>query len=174
MSLLEKIKAGKRHARVIKFPGSDEDVALQVLSNHDIQEAVFAAENLFKRAGMEITGSTMDAYEDERTTQILFRALRDPADPKKPFASNVDELRKGLTKAEKEVLVREYYDHERECSPDFAHIPDEEFEEIWAELKKNPQTLSSVSSSTMLRGLLTYLASLPSNSPTDSGFTSSS
>jgi hypothetical protein len=169
MSLIEKLKAGKRNVKTIKFPGTEDDIFLQILSNADIQDAVFAAERRFKSEEIAITSSTLDAYEDERTTQIIFRALRDPLDPKKPFASTADELRKLLSKEEKDHLVSEYNAFQDECSPRIEEMTAEKFDEIWAALKKNPQTALNFLSSGTQRRLLLYLASLPATSPTPSG-----
>lgn len=171
MSLLEKLKAGTRNIRVLKFPGTDEDVAVRVLSAQEIQDSVFAAETLFKKAEVDVSASTLDAYEDERTTQILWRALRDPENQKEPFAATVAELRKGLTRAEKSILADLYNEFEKECSPDFMAMTDTEFEELFETVKKNPEQLTSNLSSPMLRGLLRYLASRPSTLPTGSGST---
>ena len=69
MSLIEKLKAGTRNVKTIKFPGSEDDITMQILSNADIQDAVFVAERRFKGDEMPVVTSTLDAYEDERTTQ---------------------------------------------------------------------------------------------------------
>lgn len=172
MSLLAKLKSGKKNIRTIQFPGTDKNAALQALSNQDFQDAVFAAELKFRSADIAVTPSTLDAYEDERTTQVLFRALKDPDDPLKSFAGSVDELRKLLTKEEKEILVDEYNSFEKECSPRFAQLSNEEFEKIWNEVKKSPQMLLSSLSSGTLRGLISYLACRQTNSRTDNGSTS--
>lgn len=172
MSLLEKLKAGKRNIMTMDYPGTGTEVALQVLSCQDVQDAVFAAEKYFKKLEIEITATTLDVYEDERTTQILFRALRDPGDPKKSFAATVDELRRHLEKEEKSILAEAYNRFEQECSPNYAKLTDDEFETLWEDIKKNPAILSKNSNSPMLRSLLLYLASLPATSPKDNGSTS--
>lgn len=171
MSLLQKLKAGKKNVKIIKFPGEDVEVALQVLTGQEIQDAVFAAQNLFKKADMEVITSTFDAYEDERTTQILFRALRDPEDTKNSFATTVGELRAMLTNEEKNILVIQYMEFEKECSPNFSELPEAEFEELWEALKKNPDRPLNDLSLGMLTGLLHYLASRPQRSPKDNGST---
>jgi hypothetical protein len=172
VSLLEKLKGGTRNTKLIVFPGTEAEAMLRILSNQEVQDSVFAAETLFDKADVAIRASTLDAYEDERTTQMLFRALRDPSDPKQPFAATVGELRSLLTKAEKDSLVRLYEECEREYSPDFTRMSDAEFEELWEQVKKNPSILSNVSGLGMLKGLLRYLASQPWISPTGSGSTS--
>lgn len=172
MSLIEKLKAGARNTKVIKFPGTEEKIILKVLSNFEVQEAVFASERRFKTEDILVTKTCLDAYEDERTTQLLFRALRDPSDGKKSFASTADELRKLLTKEEKDVLVAEYEAFEKECAPQLADMTDKEFDELWEALKKNPKTVSNFLSSGVQKRLLLYLASRPATLPTDSGSTS--
>jgi len=172
-SLLAKLKGGTRNVKTVKFPGTDINVVLRILSNQEIQDAVFAAEKLFDLAKLEVKGSSLDAYEDERSTQILFRALRDPEDPTKSFSATVAELRNLVSRAEKDVLISLYGEFERECSPGFSGMSNEEFEEIWEAVKKNAQILSSISDLSTLKGLLLYLASLQANSRTDSGSTSS-
>ena len=77
MSLLEKLKAGKKNKKTIKYPGTDQDIVVSILSEADIQIAHFEAERLFKKNGIEVSMSTVDAYEAEKTTQILFRACSD-------------------------------------------------------------------------------------------------
>jgi len=171
MSLIEKLKAGTRNVKTIKFPGIEDDIVLQILSNADTQDAVFAAERRFKGEEMPISSSTLDAYEDERTTQILFRALRDPDNHKKPFSASADELRKLLTKEQKDYLAAEYTAFEDECSPRLDNMTDEKFDEIWEEVKKKPAVLNFLSSGTQKR-LLLFLASRQLNSQTLSGSTS--
>ena len=169
MSLIEKLKAGNRNIKTVKFPGAEEDILLQILSNADIQDAVFGAERRFKTEDIAITDSTRDAYNDERMTQILFRALRDPKDAKKPFAVTADELRKLLTKEEKEWLSSEYDAFEQECAPQLVKMSGEQFEELWDALKKSPKTVLNFLNFGMQKRLLLYLASRPATLPMDSG-----
>ncbi len=170
-SLLAQIKAGKRNVKVLDYPGVEGlQVALRVLSNQEIQDAILAAEQLFKERGLEITDSNRDAYSDERATQVLARALREPENPNKPFAASAKELRGLLEKEEKDLLLQEYYDFEQAVSPRINRMTEEEFEELWSSLKKSPE-LSSALNSCTLSGLITYLASRPANSQTGSGST---
>jgi hypothetical protein len=169
VSQLAQIKAGKRNIKIIDYPGVEgQQVALRVLSNQEIQDAVFSAEQLFKEQGFDVSRTNQDAYDDERSTQILARALREAENPNKPFAASAKELRGLLEKEEKELLLQEYTDFEQACSPRINKMSEKEFEELWQSLKKSPQ-LSSVLNSSTLSGLITYLASRPANLPTDSG-----
>lgn len=157
-SLLEKLKAGKRNVRIIKFPGTEQNAALRALSNADLQEAAFATENHFKSKNIEITTTTIEAFEDENTTQIMFRALRNPDDPDQPFAKSVDELRSLLTRDEKDILVEQYNEFEKEVSPSAENLTNAEMDDLFEQLKKKPETGKGLSSAT-LRKLIVFLAS---------------
>jgi hypothetical protein len=173
MSLLEQLKAGTKNVKTISFPGTDQDVVLRILSNGELQAAHFAAERLFKRADIAPSMTTIDAYEDEKTTQILFRALRNPEDTSQGIAGSVDEFRSLLNRQEKDILVDEYNAFEGECSPQVAEMSEQEVERLIEEVKKNPGTLGSVSNITIARRLIAFLVAPPPNSPKDNGFTSS-
>ncbi|TAN61362.1 hypothetical protein EPN18_06840 [bacterium] len=172
MSLLEKLKGGKRNTKVVKFPGTDDDVALVILSNHELQDSIFAAEGYFKAGDITVSATTLDAYEDERTTQILFRALRSPDNLREPFAATVTELRKSVTREEKDLLVKEYVAFEQECSPQFETLPDGDFDKLWEDLKKNPEAVLNSLNFRTLKKLVLYLALRQGNSPADNGSTS--
>ena len=170
MSLLEKLKAGKKNKKTIKYPGTDQDIVVSILSEADIQIAHFEAERLFKKNGIEVSMSTVDAYEAEKTTQILFRACSDTEG--KPLAKAVDEFRSQVLKAEKDILVDEYNALENECSPNPDMMSGEDIEKIIDEVKKRPEIIGSVSNIVTARKLIVSLASRLQNSQQGSGSTS--
>jgi hypothetical protein len=171
LSLIARLKAGADNTKAVKFPGKEDVVVLRVLTNAEVQAAEFATEHLFKEAGIKYDTQTVEAYEKEKTLQLLWRALRDPEDTAKPAARDVDELRKLLTQAEKDALVSEYLALQEECSPNLEDMPEEKFLELVEEVKKTPMEVSSISSISLLRRLVTSLASQPVTSQTDSGST---
>ncbi|MBN2427106.1 MAG: hypothetical protein JXK94_02090 [Deltaproteobacteria bacterium] len=172
MSLLERLKAGIKNTKNIPFPGTDQEVTLRVLSNAELQEAHFAAERHFKKAEIEPGMTTIDAYEDEKTTQILFRALRDPEEPANGIASSASEFRGLLNRQEKDALVDEYTAFEMECSPRTEDMTEQEIGSLIEDVKKNPQTLGSVSNITTARKLIAFLVSRLPPSQKDSGSSS--
>jgi hypothetical protein len=161
ISLLEKLKAGTRNIHVIKFPGTDQDVALRVLTNAETQAALFEAETYFKKRGIEINSATIEAFTDEHTTRQLAFALRDPDNPDIPFSQNADELRSLLVTAEKDILVEEYSAFEEEASPSPDNLSEEEMDRILEEVKKKPETGNALSIS-LLRKLFIYSVNRPS------------
>ena len=137
MSRLEKIKAGQRHVRTIRFPGTDQDAGLRVLTNAERQQALFATEDHFRKHGIEFSAATVEAFEDENTTQMLALALRDPVQTDRTFAAGADELRGLLTRDEKNELVAAYEEFEQEVSPSASDLTGEELDELLEALKKN-------------------------------------
>jgi hypothetical protein len=144
---------------------------LQILSNADCQQAAFDTERTFRAEEIVYQQSTKDAYEDELTAQILFRALRDPGAPKEPLTKTVLELKQLLTREQKDALVLEYEAFEQECSPQLVKMTNQEFDELWEALKKSPESRLSFLNIGMQRRLLLYLASRPAISQTDSSST---
>lgn len=172
-NLLDRIKAGARNTRTIKFPGTDQDVVIRVLSKAQIQEARFAADETFSKRGVEPGLMTADEYEEERTNQMLYLALRDPADPAAPIASSAAAFKALVTLDEMDALAAAYRAFEHECSPDPEQLTAAELEALIEDLKKTPeQTAGSVSSITIARQLLASLASRLESSRKDSGSTS--
>jgi len=167
--LLERLKAGKKNKKTIKFPNTQEDVVISVLSESELQEAHFATERHFKKNGIEASMVTVDAYEAEKTTQVLFRALRDPLDETKAIAKTIDAFRGLIERGEKDLLVDEYTSLELESNGGTETMTPDEMESFFDALKKRPEILGSVSSIGTARQLISYLASRPQTSQPDSG-----
>ena len=172
-SLLHRLKAGKRNAKTVKFPGTDHDVMVRVLTSGEVQLAEFAAEKVFEQREVRLHEGTIEAYEKEKTLQMLHLALRDPKDPEKTFAASADELRGLIEDAERSVLVAQYQELQDECSPLLEELSEERFQEVLDEVKKSQGgAASSISNTALLQRLVMSLASPPATSPTDSGSTS--
>jgi hypothetical protein len=171
MSQLEKLKAGKRNTKIIKFPGTEQDIVINVLSNAERQDAHFAAERHFKGNHIEVSMVTVDAYEGEKSLQMIYRALKD-ADHQ-PIAKTVDAFRSLLTLDEKDFLIAEYIAFEKECSPVTEAILEEELDALIVSVKKNAdETVGSVLSINIARKLIVSLVSRLQMQQKDNGFTS--
>lgn len=172
MNLIEVLKAGKKHIKTLKFPGTEFEVGLCVLTDGEVQDAVFSTEQRFKEKGIEITATTLATYNRELNTQMLFRALVDPLKQRpdgtyEPIFKKVDELRLA-TADQKNELIEEYNAFEAQCSPSPVKMTDDEFDALFEDIKKNPLTGNDLSLQTARR-LILYLASRPQNLPKDSG-----
>ena len=160
-SLLARLKAGTANTKILDWPGTNEKVALRILSQQQLQEAAFETERIFKAAKIEIHMLTADEYQNEKATQILYRALRLPSNMTEPIGT-VTEFKSTLSLTEKEYLIKAYNEFEKECSPNPDHLSDVEFDRIVQAVKKNPSMIVGSSYSTdLLKKLITVLASQP-------------
>jgi len=168
--LLAKLKLGAKNVKLLSWPGTEVKVVLRVLNQQDFQEAAFAAERLFKSEKIETNLMTADEYENEKALQILFRALRDPQDQDKPIANTITEFRRAITREEKKILIDEYLGFESECSPAPDNLSNDEFDKVLSDVKKKPQeTISGITSMSMLKKLLLIMVSPPVSLPQVSG-----
>ena len=99
--LLDRLKLGTSNIKLVKWPGSDVQVTIRILSQQDIQEAIFATDRLFKSNKIEPSLVTAEEFDNEKQTQVLFRTVRDPEDMEKPICQTVEEFRRSLTREEK-------------------------------------------------------------------------
>ena len=166
--LLSIFKAGQDNVKIIKWPGTQHDVAIRVLTQRDLQEAAFSTERMFKAEKIEVGILTAEEYEVEKSLQILFRCLRDPKSLEDPVAPSIAEFRKALTREERRLLTDEYLAFESECSPAIDGLSKEDFDRLLQDLKKNPAAiLSTITSIGMLKKLLLFMASPPVLLPVD-------
>jgi hypothetical protein len=157
--LLDRLKAGRSAVGQVTVEGVT--FGLRLLTEQDYLAAQIATEVAMKEAGLELNLSTAEAFESEKASQLLARALIDPAGGK-PVATSAAELRESITRDEKTTLIEAYLDHERTFSPSERTMGEAEFSELMEEVKKNPQTPRlNDSSSVMLKRLITALVSLP-------------
>jgi hypothetical protein len=167
---LKQILAGSDNIKLLKWPGSDVQVAMKILSESDRQAANFAAERLFKAQKIEAALMTMTTYEEEVLTQMLYLSLRDPEDTTKPIFVNISEFREFLTKGIKTDLVMEYLNFEKETCSNLDDLTQEEFDVLYTNLKKKPdETLEKVSSLRQAKKLLLILVSQQKTLPQDNG-----
>jgi hypothetical protein len=168
MDIVAKLKAGKKNVRKMKWPGTDIDIGLRVLSEAEIQEAAFETERHFKKAGIEVSVQTAIIYDKEQITQTLFQALVNPERTERLF-TRADDLRGIFTAPEiKDALVAEFNDLMAECSPSPKTLAEEELKLLFDEVKKNPRSGMNLSLNS-LRQLLIFSASQAAASPKDSG-----
>ena len=172
--LLQRLKLGTDNVKLLNFPGSDQKVALKILSQKDLQDAAFATERYFKSEKIEVNLVTSEEYDAEKATQILYRCLKDPENTNESIASSITEFRKLLNREEKRILADEYVAFERECSPAPDNLSGDEFDKILSDLKKNPATsISTITSISTARRLITCLVDQLTSLHTVSGSTSS-
>ena len=159
--ILDKLKQGQNNVRTVNLNGAY--VGLRLLAEQDHHDAQLATINALKAAGItDYTTATADIYESEAAAQLLLRAMVDP-DTKEQAGGSIQILRKVLTREQRNYLIKEYNEHEKECSPDINNMSEEQFRELFETLKKSPDTiawddLSSETAKRLLRTLACQLA----------------
>lgn len=158
--LLDRLKAGKAARAVVKLNGVE--LALRVLSEQDYMEAGVAAESAMKAAKIDLSMSTADLFEAEKSSQLLLLALMEPSG--EPLAYSASSLRNALSREESAYLVEQYLAHEKSFSPSERNMPEKEFQLLLDEVKKTPETrrLNDLSIATLKR-LITALVCQPAS-----------
>lgn len=160
-NFLLRIKQGAANTVQVRWPGREELVTMRVASKQDLADAHFAAEARFKSRDVLVMGHNHLDFTDEKNVQTLYRVLSVDG---KPVTTSVDSFRALITQDELDVLSDAYVEFERENSPNFDHLTDDQVADLMAELKKKPdEIIGSVSSIAIARRLLrTMAAQLPS------------
>lgn len=170
MDLLERLKAGRDALATVKV--NDVEIGLRVLTEQDYQIAHMAADAMLLSHGTEFSLSTSDAFETEKTIQLIALAAVDPITRKQVFPG-ADAARSILMREDKDIIAEKYLEHERTFSPSGRTLTEAEMEQLVEEVKKNPVTLRLRDlSGDSLRKLITSLAGQLSSLPKDSGSTS--
>ncbi len=161
--LLERIKAGRKNTVTVRFGDSDihaalgEDlVTVRLLTNQDVLEATLAADRIFADSGVAVSMQNIKVYEAEKDVQNLYRACTD--EDGQPLAPNITEFRRLLTVVDKERLIDAYNRLDSEANPSVSTMSDADFDILVETVKKNPSSVSNVSSTNTLRRLVLSLA----------------
>lgn len=159
--LLARLKAGKSSTARITLSGVE--FGLRILNEQDYLEAGIAAEVAMKAAGMEISYSTAELFEAEKTSQLLARALFDVASGN-PVTTDVKALRQALSREESDALIVAYLAHEKTISPSERNTTEEELLVLIESLKKTPPmtNLNDLSIGTLKRLITSLVSQLPS------------
>lgn len=161
MELIDKIKLGTNLTKEIKWPGTEEVVLIRLLSDNDYLMATKQTESVF--GDIKIAVQTLDSYNSEKETQLLFRAILNPETKERLF-SNITDFRQVLRLEVKEKLMQEFDIFEQENNPDYEKLSDEEFDKLLLNLKKKSNgTVGNISNIYTLRRLVLYLANQQSN-----------
>lgn len=132
MNTLQKLKQGKNNNKIVDFPGTEEKVALVILTSVEIQEARLAASDYVK--SREITDE--DLIELENQKRIVYRALREKDNLSKKLADTYDEFVSTLDNQEIQYLFVEYTLLTQETSPFLNAVNEETFEQLKKTLEK--------------------------------------
>jgi hypothetical protein len=169
-NFLSKLKLGTDNIKIIKWPGTNTEVALKILSEQDRMEISIATEHLLKQEKVENNFNNSDIYTAENFCQMLYRVLRSPDNLDTPICSSISTFRKSLTREDTKVLVAEYLAFESECSPAPENLSSSDFDALLLRVKKNAtETISSITSISLLKKLLAFTVNPPVNLPQGNG-----
>lgn len=159
--LLARLKAGRAAVGQITVEGIT--FGLRLLTEEDYLAAQVATEAAMREAGLELSISTAEAFEAEKSSQLLVRALIDPGTGK-PVAGTAKALREAVYRDQQMALINAYLAHEKTFSPSERTLSEHDFSVLLEEVKKSPEpTLSSDLSTDTLKRLITALVSPPVN-----------
>lgn len=124
ISKLAQLKSGARPTKIIKWPGTDVDVALRVPTELEYERARYEAWAVLEKSSPKgidpdkMRGGIL--YESEVISRALFAALVDPASGpiQAPFCASLEDLKKNSTPQERALLIRELADFTNETDPD--------------------------------------------------------
>lgn len=178
--LVARLARGRDLRAITTWPGGGLALELQILTRAETADAHAAALAACAARGITETANTPRAIEaraDEEMTQILARAIRDPATHAPLFAS-AEELASVATDDELVALFNSYADHRHAVDPEPAELSEEVVAEIDAALGKADGTRLSAIVSSMPRHWLRSTAlrlatSLRSSSTSTSGSSTS-
>jgi hypothetical protein len=153
MSILHKIKNGKRNYKVIDFPGTDEKISIVVLSSQDTMDCKIRADKYISAEGIQD-----DMYKDITLQQHLaYEFLRDKDDQTKKVADTFKEFVAGVDNTELAYLITQYNLFTNENSPFLNSVTDEQLEALKKTL--SPMKLSDLNGESLL-ALRNFLMSL--------------
>lgn len=157
MDLLAKLKLGRDALGNVTV--NNVKIGLRVLTDQDYQIAHMAADKMLADHDTEFSLSTAEAFEVEKSVQLIFLAAVD-LETRKPVFASVDECRATLMREDREIISEEYLKHEQSFSPSERNLTDAQFAALLQDVKKNPASprLSALSGATLIR-LITTLAS---------------
>lgn len=134
-------RRGKETPTLHKWPNTDLDVAIIVLTGDEVEACHVAAFKRFvEEHGIKPEAvssiALIDAHQDEVYLQLLHRACRDPKDLARTFAQDADDLRANTTIDERRLVVGYYQAHAEVYNPEPSSLTDEEVEAVLAAAKK--------------------------------------
>ena len=95
--LIDRILSVLRDIKLVKYPGTDEDVGLMLLHCDELQEAHFAAKNWFVKKCQDVDDASHIHFLSEEEVQQCHRFLIDPDSgngEEKLFASDKEARKK--------------------------------------------------------------------------------
>lgn len=148
MNLAGILEGKDRITKIIKFPGTEHDISMQILTIGEDSAAQYAGEKYFKDLGIKNDHIGLHAtYLEERTWQRLWRVFRNVTNGD-PLTASVEDFKKHLTVSVATILINTYEVFEMDMSPNPINLTDDELTATMELLKKKPEAMSGDNYST--------------------------
>lgn len=159
--ILAQLKASGSTYKVVEL--GDVKLGLRILNDQDYLDADLATLAFMKAKGVQFATESAEAFEHEKSSQLLYRALVDP-DNGERVAKVIDNIRSTFSRDQKAYLIGQYLEHERQCAPREETMPEEAFAALLEDVKKKPVVTSLNDLNTVtLKRLILSLASPPTS-----------
>lgn len=153
MSILQKIRNGKKNHKIVNFPGTEEKVAMVILSSNVTTDCMLKTEKYSQEKNI-----TDPIYKDIVLQQYLvYEFLRDKDNLDIKVSDSIDDVRE-LDVSELAYLVTEYNQLSTENSPFLSAVSAEEFELLKKTLQEIQLSDLSGESLVTLKSFLMKLA----------------
>tara|TARA_R110002051_G_scaffold20381_2_gene55703 strand:+ start:1668 stop:2210 length:543 start_codon:yes stop_codon:yes gene_type:complete len=159
---LDKLKQGTEYKKTFPVPkgltaGQDLSVVLRVLSDGEIERAKIDAQKAFDSEGLELSESTIEILEMDRTIRQVYLAAADTSG--QPLAPTYAAFKGSIVAEFREWLCENYLSTQRTFSPMFNDMDGEDFNDLIKNVKKKPSaTIADIYDIEFLKKVIITLA----------------
>lgn len=162
---ITRLKRGTDNRKITTWPGCTEKIYIRVLSEADYIESEEHVDNSYsKERGVNL--GNIDERSALKDTYCLYLAVVDE------FGSRIfpdfPAFAGHCTPEVRAILIEAQNEWQAECAPVIDEMPEKEVDELLSSIKKNIETVRSITDSRLLRKLITTMVSREQGLPTAS------
>ena len=153
---ITKLMRGSDSRRSIDWPGSDKKICIRVLSEHDYIEAEEYCDSIYAK-DRPVNLGNVDERNALRDTYCMYLAIVDDKGIKifPDFTTFTDYC----TPEVRAVLIAAQNEWQAECAPAIDRMTDDQMDDLLNSIKKNIETVRSITDSRLLRRLIISMVS---------------
>jgi len=162
---ITRLKRGADNRKITPWPGDTEKVYIRVLSEADYIEAEEHVDNSYgKERGVNL--GNVDERAALKDTYCLYLAIVDEFG--KRIFPDFSAFTGRCTPEVRAILIENQNEWQAECAPVLDEMSDDQTNELLNSIKKNIETVRSITDSRLLRRLITTMVSREQRLPTAS------